>query len=275
MSNYQHIKFPDFSQEQLEIINGSLLGDAWLSKFGTHRNSKLLHRQCCKLKNYTKWYYSKMKPFSVSNRKIYSKTRPVCKNGIIEHVKVPKFLVGFETTTHANSIFTKLRRKWYPNDIKTIPDDLNLTPLTIATWFWDDGSNDISTMTATIAAQSFTESEIESLINKLKPFNLYPSIYLKTSSKTKKKQSILKFRKDSYNNLIELIKPFLPHKCLAYKIKWRKAKHRWTTKEEVEKILEMRKTMSAREVADIMKINYVTVYNITNKKTKGAELISK
>jgi DNA-directed RNA polymerase subunit RPC12/RpoP len=46
--------------------------------------------------------------------------------------------IGFYTK--ASPAFTEFHRKWYPGGKKTIPEDLVLTPLSIAIWFADDGT---------------------------------------------------------------------------------------------------------------------------------------
>jgi hypothetical protein len=46
----------------------------------------------------------------------------------------------FFTTNSAHPLFAELRKRWYPNGQKRVPRDLVLTPRMLAWWFMDDGS---------------------------------------------------------------------------------------------------------------------------------------
>jgi hypothetical protein len=41
--------------------------------------------------------------------------------------------------THRTELFEEQYQRWYPNGKKIVPQDVALTPLSLAIWFADDG----------------------------------------------------------------------------------------------------------------------------------------
>lgn len=256
-----HIDVSPLADFQNEIIIGSLLGDGHIRKLPCV-NTSFSKSQCKKYKQYIDWHNKMLKPYSSTISKIYSDEKLIAVKGglIVERRKVKKYLAGYSYNTHQHPVFTDLRNKWYPNSKKIVPTDLKLTPLTIAIWFCDDGSNSFDHRYATIATQSFTVTEAEFLCELLQEFNINPTIMIKVSPKTGIRQPILKIHSDSYDNLIELITPHVTWKCMAHKIKWRRAIKQWEysgklTEENVLKIYEMSKTHKQYEIAKMFGVH--------------------
>ena len=59
-----------------------------------------------------------------------------------------------------------LWKKWYPNGIKCLPDELFLTPTSVLVWFFDDGG--VATRTIRLHTESFTKQEVHRLAKLLK-----------------------------------------------------------------------------------------------------------
>jgi hypothetical protein len=210
---------PPLSDFQLEIIVGSLLGDGSIKK-KYHHNCRFSKPQCVKFKEYLDWHFIKLYPYSTKLYKGYTDRIIINSNKkIINYKTGDKKLKYYCLGTIAHPVFTKLREKWYPNGVKVVPCDLKLTPLTIAIWYCDDGSNDFSSRKASISTQGFSFNDVELLAGNLHNFDLFPKIESRLSPYTKRPQPILKFYSSSYKNLINLVTSHVMWDCFKYKVK--------------------------------------------------------
>lgn len=112
----------ELSQRQQEILIGCILGDAHISPLG-----KIRIEQSVKQRDYIEWKYQELSSISYA-----AQPRE------ITHV--------LHGNKEYHSIFFLLRqyfRAWraifYDGKIKTFPQNLRLTPLTLAVWYMDDG----------------------------------------------------------------------------------------------------------------------------------------
>jgi hypothetical protein len=165
-----------------------------------------------------------------------------------------------------------MRRKWYPDGIKIVPPDLELNPQRIAIWFFDDGSNNVKQRCAVICTNAFTIDEVEFLSAKLNDFDLLPTIMMHKPKYSEELQPMLKFTKNSYDNLISLIKPYMLWDCFAYKTEWRPAKRQWEVSgifsdQQVREIVDLRKTKTAREIATQFNVHVNHIYEIVSGRT--------
>ena len=127
-------KYPsDFTDVQQQIFNGAMLGDGSLTKSSDSINSSfaILHG-----KMQIDWLYWKMDKFSKFIETDVGESERY-KNAHFKTVRLP--------------IFSKEELKWYKRNedggyilrkgrrVKMVPEDLKLTPLTVAVWFFDDG----------------------------------------------------------------------------------------------------------------------------------------
>jgi len=267
-SDYLHNQYPPLTDRQREILVGSLLGDGGLHKiYSNQPNSYFYKKQCKKYKGYLDWHFQELLPFSKPIREQYSKEELVCKDGLIERFETQEHLSGYVFGTCSHPFFTEMRKEWYPNDKKVVPLNLELTPLTIAMWFCDDGSNCFQNREAKICTQSFTIEEADFLCQLLKQFEIEPNIMIKISSKTGNKQPTLKCNSTSYDNLIDLIRPYVIWDYMSHKIKWRKAKQQWEyssllTEQDVLQIYELSKTHKQYEIAEKFSVHKNTISSI-------------
>tara|TARA_Y100001936_G_C16077983_1_gene675426 strand:- start:467 stop:1426 length:960 start_codon:yes stop_codon:yes gene_type:complete len=82
---------------------------------------------------------------------------------------------GWKFESHvAEGIFTDLYHKWYPNNIKHIPNDLNLTPTVLAFCIIGDGHNkpDSRSQRIILCLESFPKDELDDLVVKLKELGI-------------------------------------------------------------------------------------------------------
>ena len=112
------------NSKQKEFINGTLLGDASISFSGkgwgrfnvTHTVSQ---KEWVGLKELA------LKGFYLNKS---------------ERTEREGHQAAIRLETKKNVEWRNLRLKWYPKGKKIVPKDINLTPLTLATWYMDDGS---------------------------------------------------------------------------------------------------------------------------------------
>lgn len=193
----RHICMP--TNEQLQVIYGMLLGDSSLTsgyKTGVRYNSSLTCMHCEKQHDYVWWKYQKLS--NLCN----SEPKPTRKNAW-----------WFETFKHP--FFTKLRDDLYPNGRKTISEVFlnNITsPLAIAVWFMDDGTNTKHGRYLNLATHAFNEQEHELLKSWLHSQYCISAEILRS-----KDYRTLKISKNSRLDFVKLIDSHVEG-CMRYKV---------------------------------------------------------
>lgn len=214
-------KYPKkLTTEQESIIIGSLLGDGSIRI--TKSNCYFSKNQCLKYEKYIDWHIEKLNPFSKQKIKVYSnkKIRFCYEENKVVHDIVPKYLQNYMVKTCCNSIFNELRSNWYPFGKKIVPVNVNITDLSLAVWYFDDGSNDGSTRRrAVLCTNSFSFDEVDLLRYILKnQFNI--------SSTTRKgnniSEKLIVITKQSFDTLIDIVSKY-SIECMKHKI-FRKSK---------------------------------------------------
>lgn len=118
-----------------DVIIGELLGDGSIGKSGetsgyfTYTTSK---------EKYLEWlFYDIFVPNGItySGKGICEKINEPGMNSV---VKTPTVSYKIKTTSYLQ--FGHYRKKWYPGDKKTIPNDLVITPTALLHWYLGDGS---------------------------------------------------------------------------------------------------------------------------------------
>jgi len=144
------------SKMQREVFDGTMLGDGSISIARGRVNSGLKFSHSLKQR---RWAEFKLGTFSSLGT-----------NSDI--VKIGKY-DAIACRVNINEEFKNERIRWYPNDKKSIPNDLKLTPRTIAVWYMDDGGLTTNkTQTPRFATNSFTLRDIEFLQEKFNELNI-------------------------------------------------------------------------------------------------------
>jgi len=132
------------SDRQMAILTGSLLGDGYIHPLG-----KICFEQSKLQKSYLLWKYTELSNFAYP--KIAKVVRHDKRNNRYNN-SYRFFLRQF---------FRSWRKIWYPNDIKTIPDNIDqwFTPLSLAVWYMDDGHLFKGKMPL-IASECFTREDL-------------------------------------------------------------------------------------------------------------------
>lgn len=207
-----------FTERQLAVITGSMLGDGSISK-AYNMNCLFCERHSDKQLGYLTWKFDCLKPFS---RKITKETIDGCRlpqkgsyDNYISH--------RMETVRHA--LFSELEKLWYKRNkrgqyilddrgrrMKILPPELNLTPLSVAIWFVDDGRMIHSRKTGIISTDGFTHEECERLCDGLRPLGIKSAV-----TKGKKGRWEISTSKHSYDTICEILQSHIPCECVAYK----------------------------------------------------------
>lgn len=290
MKTYKDLK--PLTKEQMELINGSLLGDASLvgGCNNPNHNWRFSKRQSkfdkdgVDKKNYMDWHFSFLGEYSsnLSDNKI--------KNKYNENTTLKlDYYFSYDYVTYAHPIFTDLAKKWYKNDgqgnwdrnknnkiIKIIPNDLKLTPLSLCIWLMDDGFCYPKDANAVLCTHGFTIDEVDFLTNKLKQD-------LNISAKRRiewRGYPIIYIGRKSYFDMIEMIKPHVYWDCFKYKLDvetYNKIPNRGETsanaklsENDVRKIFELYKQkLSNKEIAKIFEVNDALISMIINGRRWG------
>jgi len=221
----RHFKYKElpetFTNRQIEIINGSMLGDACLEKLNTKKcNSRFIEKHGIKQEEYLKWKFKELKPFTETF-------------GYGEEITFGKKHKYCKFNTFNCPCFTILENKWYNEErIKIIPNDLVLTPLTLAVWYFDDGYNyneiknekfkngkqKLGKKNIWLFTNGFAKSEVDKLITMLKNIGISKVKVTNSDLKRGSKPQIY-IGAESYFNFLDIVNPHNPCKCLEYKLR--------------------------------------------------------
>jgi hypothetical protein len=241
-----------FSREQQSIITGSLLGDGHLSN-PRKGNSSLNKCQCLKHLEYLEWHKDQFEGHT-TDIKIYDNYA----NG----KKYKKCNLHWR----AHPYFSLLRKKWYPVGKKIVPSDLQLDPLSIAVWYFDDGYNSLENRTIKIATCSFQVPEIEFLIAQLNQFDIKCRIA---------PRNFLYVYSECYKTFIDLVKPYMNWPCFDHKIQYRESQLRFVKEDDIPKVVEWYKSgKTLKWIANEVNTSLSSISAILNGKRRKFEGIS-
>lgn len=197
------------------LLIGSILGDGHLTPFsGRSRCSKLDLKYDERSLPYLRWIHlmlQELHPSPIKRKKGFHQYR-------------------FYTSTRED--LGELRRIFYPNGVKRIPENISayLTdPLTIAIWYQDDGTLDFRRgyhANALIATHCFTKYECE-LLAKAFRRNFDLDVRVCRCLMREKLYHRLYVTSKSMDGFMQLIEPHI-HECFHYKL----VKHRKTSQQQ-------------------------------------------
>jgi len=118
------------SRLQRDIIIGTILGDGYIQKTG-EKNARLRLEHGAKQKDYLWWKVNNLSQFFQGKPKYLERIHPIT-NRTYKYWRHQSQSVPY---------FGKLRKLFYHNGKKIIPDDLEsfLTARSLAVWYMDDG----------------------------------------------------------------------------------------------------------------------------------------
>lgn len=141
------------SERKKQLLEGMLLGDGHLERQGGALTAGLKIEHSVRQAAYVAWKHMEWRD--------WVRTPPrerLRRNGL----GTVSTNVGFCTLSHVE--FERFRTKYYRDHRKVVPEDLALTPLSLAVWFMDDGSRKSSQCRGLyLNTQSFTAAEVDLL----------------------------------------------------------------------------------------------------------------
>lgn len=181
----------NISRKQLEIIFGSILGDAYVTKQG-----QIQFEQSASQKAYLFWKYRELSSISYSNPpKLVVRTDK--RNG----------RKTYSWRFWTRGYFRNLRNDFYPDGYKIFPKNLSLTDLSLAVWYMDDGWTESGRYF--ISVQGFSQEYKNRILKMLEEkFGILATI---------KERGHLKIRSQSIPRFIQTIKPHI-YGSLFYKL---------------------------------------------------------
>jgi transposase len=210
-------KLPEsLTDEQIEILNGSLLGDGCitgLSRLGRMTNGYFTLKQSAKIKEYTEYIRLSLFPFSCSMK--CGKTRKPTKiDGKINHDIIHwkgQWSEHCKFNTASHKAFTNIANQWYVKGIKRIPVNLSLTWKIVSLWMCDDGMHRPNKRELVLCTNGFFEEDVDLLVSKL--FELHVSC-----SKTKHTSGWqIRILSKSYDLFLDQISKYIIWDCMKYK----------------------------------------------------------
>lgn len=185
------------AKRQREVVIGCVMGDAYVQATGK-RNARLRLEQGEKQKAYLQWKYEVLRNFMQAPPVFLKRTNP----------QWPREYGYYRCQTHASPHFGKLRRWFYRDGRKIVPDNivtLLKAPQSLAVWYMDDGSLSHRDMMAEIYLSKYTKAELLNLLGALRAnFALMPRVKIK-----KAKYPCLSFDVEQTQRLIQIVQPHI------------------------------------------------------------------
>ena len=143
-------------KEILEIIYGSLLGDASAEKRKGGKGTRILFYQEGSHSNYLLFLHRLIANLGYCNTKIPKLQTRISNNGKIRKI------IKFSTWTYDQ--FNEIHNNWYINGKKVLPNNIDqfLSPLALAIWIMNDGGKIGKGLK--LATNNFTLNEVKQLI---------------------------------------------------------------------------------------------------------------
>jgi len=141
------------TDRQKQILTGMLLGDAHLERQRGAKSARLKIEHALAQSAYVDWKFNEWRD--------WVRTPPAARERR-NRLGTVSLNIGFATLSHL--ALEEFRIRFYVNRRKVVPADLELTSLSMAVWFMDDGSRKSSQCRGLyLNTQSFTASEVEML----------------------------------------------------------------------------------------------------------------
>ena len=257
------------TKEQSDIMTGCLLGDGFVLPSNIFRIKQESSRR-----EYIDFLYEKFLPFSTPVREDKAR-KPTRINGEVSH-KIEDWCgeyccsTSFSTRTH--SVFSELRDKWYPHNIKIIPN-IKLNALVCAHWFVQDGQNRQHKREIILNTNSFIKDHVEFLIEILKR-----DIGIKSHLRLKDNKYFVivmgnQFGDQGYFQFLELVSRYNEWECFRYKFDISEAKKkrddRPGPKLDIDKARQIRAlhetgNYTQKQIGVLFGVEQPTVSNIVN-----------
>jgi len=190
------------SDEAKQIIEGELLGDGCIPKPRGKAGATFTYGTANK--QYRDWLAAWFKEQGYTLN-VYEYTQDADRDGWGENM-------SYRFDTHTFFSLMNIRKEWYPNGKKIVPDSFSLTPLSLRHWFIGDGSHPKDSDQIILYSDGFDNLSIANLIGELKEMSIWAT--------TNHRNSILISRHDSKERFFEYMAPLPDELESAYGYKW-------------------------------------------------------
>lgn len=174
----------ELSNNQLDIFNGLMLSDGCLSVSGSSVNANYIQTTIDK-----EFAENVAHVFHNLSSKIYLNDKSNKREKLINGKLVNQKDL-YHVSTKRNLTLTDLYYKWYKNNIRIVPKDIIINPLTLLYWFYGDGTSWQSkkhnySSSISLCTNNFQKEEVDFLNEKLHSLNIKGNVY-KSSNVTSK-----------------------------------------------------------------------------------------
>jgi len=208
----------NFTVKQKSVITGSLLGDGHITH-PPYGNSAFTKNQCAAHREYLEWHAELFDGMA-------------CPIGEYDNWANGKRYTQLKFRVSSHPYFSDLRKTWYPDGIKVVPEDIELDPLAIAVWLCDDGSNALDARRLSFHTNNFTANDIHALQHQLEQFDIQSRIT---------GQNIIVVLPESYKTATDLVRPYIPWSCFQHKLSYRDSQSKPGIPEsEVKRVLRLK-----------------------------------
>jgi hypothetical protein len=200
MKNYKPL-----TQVQIEIATGCVLGDGSIVKLRRKAKNTFLRES----HSLTQDEYVSALPDMLGGKTHSGKSRVSVIDGRSVHSKKQTI---FESRCHP--FFTEMRKKWYlersgRTALKIVPDDLVLTPLSLAHWYCGDGCL-CGRRRIKFCTQGFAVEDVQKLKDKMKA-------HLGLDTYVGQKNQLFVHASDN-EKFMGIVRPHIPWRCMQYKL---------------------------------------------------------
>lgn len=179
----------ELSQNQMEILIGTVLGDGYISPAG-----KVQLEHSSKQKSYVDWKFHELKNLAYEK---LSKVDRMDKRSDKIYTSYRFWLRQY---------FRPWRKYFYKGKKKFFPKNLKLTPLSLAVWYMDDGC--YSDAKCTLSTDNFSTLSLKRIKKELKFLKI--NTYIRSNGK-------IGISANSQNDFFAIIKPYI-HESMRYKL---------------------------------------------------------
>ncbi len=148
------------TQFQKSVVIGSLLGDGYVRQMPGRKEAFLEINHSSAQKEYVDWKYSVLKNLTTSS--------PKERRGNGKRV-------AYRFYTKQHHEFTMLMKEFYSGGKKSIPNTIQISPITLAVWYMDDGSK-CGNSNYYLNTQQFSIVDQYTLLNALEKMGLCASL---------------------------------------------------------------------------------------------------
>ena len=196
-----------FPEDQLQLILGSLMGDARLEcrskSIRAKHTARLRIHQSDKQKDYVFWKHEKLKDLVLKGPRLTK---------VWHDAKRNKDHFSWYFHTQSSESLGLIHKMFYQNNVKIVPNDLLeiLNPFGLAIWYMDDGSNNGRNIT--LNTHSFSVFEQKVLQNFL--LNKFGVLTTLVKDRSKYKIAIGSYE---YSKFMKIVRPFVIP-SMSYKV---------------------------------------------------------